>query len=74
MHRKILVVILVFHSMLLTYEFPDLCDVDHSEGRNVKLHKMKNEINYKGILIHRIKLEVFCLNILLSANLLFHEV
>ena len=43
MHRKILVVILVFHSMLLTYECPDLCDVDHSEGKNVKLHKMKNE-------------------------------
>jgi len=41
--------------MLLPYECPDLCDVDHSEGKNVKLHKMKNEKNYKGILIHRKK-------------------
>ena len=59
MYKKTHVVFFVFHFVQLyffPYECPGLCQhrPGHSLGENIKLHKMKNEKNYMGFLIHKI--------------------
>ena len=67
----------LFHSSFLAtlqYECPDLCHrAGYSYGKNVKWHKMKNEINYMNLSVNKIqqKFEAFRWNILLSTNLFF---
>ena len=59
MYKKTRVVFFIFHFVEL-YILPNECPglyrhrPGHSLGKNVKLHKMKNEKNYAGFLIHKI--------------------
>ena len=54
MYKKTRVVFFAFHSVQLYIFTSCRHRPGHSQGKNIKLHEMKNEKNYMGFLIHKI--------------------